>query len=212
MYLPVHFQERRVEVLHGLIRTHPFAALIALTAEGLEANHIPFEIDSVPAPFGTLRGHVARANGIWRHGATDSDVLVIFQGPDAYVTPSWYATKSEAGKVVPTWNYAVVHAHGPLRVIEDPSWLRRLVIRLTERHESGRPDPWNVSDAPEDFVEKQLRAIVGLEIPIRRLVGKWKVSQNRVGADRRGVVQGLRRDGSPAAVAMAQLVERAKPE
>jgi transcriptional regulator len=211
MYLPVQFEERRIEVLHDLIRAHPLGTLITLTAEGLDANHLPFELDAAPPPYGTLRGHVARANPLWQTFSRDLDVLVVFHGPEAYVSPAWYPTKKETGRVVPTWNYAVVHAYGPLRVIEDRSWLRALVERLTTRHEAGRPEPWRVSDAPADFVERLLDAIVGLEIPIVRLVGKWKVSQNRPPHDRAGVVEGLRREGGAGAAPMADLVAGTQP-
>jgi transcriptional regulator len=208
MYLPVAFEERRIGVLHDLIRAHPLGTLVTLTPGGLDANHIPFEIDAAPAPRGTLRGHVARANPVWRMFTRDLDVLVVFQGPATYISPAWYPTKRETGRVVPTWNYAVVHAWGPLRVVEDRGWLRALVERLTNRHEADRPEPWRVSDAPPDFVERLLDAIVGLEIPIARLVGKWKVSQNRPPHDRVGVVEGLRRESGGAAAAMADLVRR----
>ena len=205
MYLPKHFEETRVPVLHDLIRTHPLATLVMLTPGGLDANHIPFEIDPAPAPFGTLRGHVARANPLWRT-VTDVEALAVFQGPDLYISPSWYVTKQETGKVVPTWNYAVVHAHGPLRVIDDRAWLRAFVAALTNRHEAGRRDPWKVTDAPADYVDSMVTAIVGIEIPITKLIGKWKVSQNRPEQDRAGVVEGLRRDGGESAEAMARLV------
>jgi transcriptional regulator len=207
MYLPTHFEETRVEVLHDLIRACPLGALVTQTAGGLDANHVPFEIDPDPAPFGTLRGHVARANPVWREAAPE--VLVIFQGPSAYISPAWYPTKAETGKVVPTWNYAVVHAHGRLRVIDDRAWLRAFVERLTARHEAARPEPWHVTDAPADYIDSMAGAIVGMEIPVARLVGKWKVSQNRGPADREGVVAGLLREGGPAAAAMAELVRRA---
>jgi transcriptional regulator len=205
MYLPKHFEETRVPVLHDLIRAHPLATLVMLTPGGLDANHIPFEIDPDPAPFGTLRGHVARANPLWRT-VSDVEALAVFQGPDLYVSPSWYVTKQETGKVVPTWNYAVVHAHGPLRVIDDRAWLRAFVETLTNRHEAGRRDPWKVTDAPADYVDSMVTAIVGIEIPITKLIGKWKVSQNRPEQDRAGVVEGLRRDGGDSASAMARLV------
>src|SRR5262249_6329081 len=149
------------------------------------------------APWGTLRGHVARANPVWRETRTDVEALAIFQGPRRYVTPSWYPTMAETEKVVPTFNYLAVHAHGPLRIVDDPAWVRRLVERLTDRYEENRPAPWRVGDAPADFIDQQLRAIVGIEIPITRLQGKWKASQNRPGADREGVVRGLRADGDP---------------
>ena len=207
MYLPKHFEEARVEVLHDLIRAFPLGALVTLTANGLTANHIPFEIDPEPAPFGTLRGHVARANPIWREAAVDRDALVIFQGPDLYISPSWYETKAETGKVVPTWNYVVVHAHGPPRFIDDRAWLRAFVTRLTERHEAGRQTPWKVTDAPAEYIDAQLGAIIGLEIPIARLVGKWKVSQNRPPRDRAGVIDGLTREAGRAAPEMAKLIQ-----
>ena len=210
MYLPKHFEETRVDVLHELIRAHPLAALVTLTAGGLDANHIPFEIDPDPAPFGTLRGHVARANPVCRDFSPGVDALVIFQGPGTYVSPSWYPSKQDGGKVVPTWNYAVVHAYGPLRVIDDARWLRGFVERLTNRFEAGRAAPWKVTDAPADYIEKMVTAIVGIEVPVARLAGKWKVSQNRPARDREGVVAGLQAQGTEASKAMAELVSGAK--
>lgn len=210
MYVPSHFAETRVDVLHDLIRTHPFGTLVLLTAGGLDANHIPFEIDAEPAPFGTLRGHVARANTAWKDFSPQVDGLAIFQGPHAYISPAWYASKKEHGKVVPTWNYAIVHAHGPLRVIDDRAWLRRFVEQLTDRHEAARSDPWKVSDAPADFIDTMTNAIIGIELPIARLTGKWKVSQNRPEKDRLGVVDGLAGQPDDAAAHMAQLVRQAK--
>jgi transcriptional regulator len=210
MYLPAHFEESRVDVLHGLIHAHPLGALVTLTAAGLNANHIPFEVDPEPGPFGTLRGHVARANPVWREVSRETEALVIFQGPGTYVSPAWYPTKQETGRVVPTWNYAVVHAHGPLRVIDDKAWLRDFVTKLTNRHESARTEPpWQVTDAPADYIDTMLGAIVGLEIPITRIVGKWKMSQNRPAQDRAGVVDGLSRQGGPSDAAVADLIRRA---
>jgi len=209
MYLPKHFEETRIDVLHGLIRAHPLGALVTLTSGGLDANHIPFEVDPSPAPLGTLRGHVARANPVWREFSRDLDTLVIFQGPGTYVSPAWYPTKRQTAKVVPTWNYAVVHAHGALTVIEDRAWLRDFVTGLTDRHEAARPDPWRVTDAPADYIEAQLGAIVGLELRVTRLVGKWKMSQNRPAQDRAGVVDGLQREGGEAGRAIADLVRGA---
>ena len=208
MYLPKHFEETRVDVLHELIRAEPLGALVTMMPGGLDANHIPFEVDPEPAPFGTLRGHVARANPVWRDASPDAEALVIFQGPGAYISPSWYPTKKETAKVVPTWNYVVVHAHGALRVIDDRAWLRTFVERLTNRHEAGRREPWQVTDAPADFIDAMVGAIVGIEVPIARLIGKWKVSQNRPEADRDGAAAGLREDGHAAAAAMAELVRR----
>ena len=212
MYLPPQFTEERVPVLHDLIRQHGLAVLVTMGPDGLTADHIPMELDPEPPPLGTLRGHVARANPVWRTAARDVEALAIFQGPDHYVSPAWYPTKRETGKVVPTWNYAVVHAHGPLRIVEEAAWLRRLVEQLTNRFEAGRAQPWHVTDAPEDFVATQLKAIVGIELPLTRLRGKWKVSQNRMAADRSGVVEGLQALDDPASRAMADLVAEADPE
>jgi len=210
VYLPSHFEETRVEFLHGLIREHSLGALVTLGAEGLNANHVPFEIAATPAPFGTLQCHVARGNPVWRDISKDSETLVIFQGAQAYITPSWYATKKETGKVVPTYNYLVVHAYGRLRVVEDRAWLRNLVERLTSRHEAGRQEPWKVTDAPEDYLETMLGAIVGIEIPVTRLLGKWKASQNRPTVDRDGVVRGLSEIDAADARAMAKTVKEAR--
>jgi len=205
MYLPAHFEEGRIPVLHQLIHDHPFGTLVTLGRDGLNANHIPFELDPAAGPFGTLRAHVARANPVWRDFSAELDVLAVLQGAQSYVSPSWYPGKREDGKVVPTWNYIVVHAYGPMRVVEDPVWLRGLVHRLTERHEAGTAQPWKVADAPADYIEKMLSAIVGIEIPITKLTGKWKLSQNRSERDRDGVVQGLREmdNGDAAALASA---------
>lgn len=212
MYTPAHFAETRLDVMHALIAAHPLGTLVTLTSAGLDANHIPFEIDPAPsaaAPHGTLRAHVARANPVWQDFSRDVDVLVVFQGPQAYITPTWYVeTKPAGGKVVPTWNYCVVHAHGPLIVRDDPAWLRGQLERLVHRHESTQPAPWHLADAPADFIEKQIAAIVGIEIPITRLSGKWKVSQNRSPADRAGVATGLRASRAADAAAMADLVQR----
>jgi transcriptional regulator len=211
MYLPAHFKEDRTPVLHELIRVHPFATLVTLDATGLVANHLPMEIDATAGPLGTLRGHVARGNPIWKSPRLDVEALAVFHGPQHYITPSYYATKPATGKVVPTWNYATVHAYGTLRVIDDAAWLRSFVEQLTDRHEAEHARatgdaPWHVGDAPESFLEKQLAAIVGLELPIARIEGKWKVSQNRPAEDRAGVVAGLGRSDDAAARAMAELV------
>jgi transcriptional regulator len=211
MYLPRHFEETRTPVLHELIRTHPFGTLVTMSAGGMVANPLPFELDPAPQPNGTLLAHVARANPVWKDVQADSEVLVIFQGPQTYVSPAWYPGKQEGGKVVPTWNYAVVQARGRLRAIEDRAWLHAFVTRLTNRHEAGRPDPWKVSDAPADYVQKMLEAIVGIEIPVSSLAGKWKVSQNRSREDRDGVFAGLDARGTDAAREMAVLVRKAMP-
>jgi transcriptional regulator len=200
MYLPAHFAEQRPEALHALMRAHPLATLVVPTADGIEANHVPMLLDG---DAGILRGHVARANGVWRT-APNGDALAVFHGPQAYITPSWYRAKAEHGKVVPTWNYAVVHAHGSLRWIDDAAWLRALVTRLTETHEAGFSAPWHVADAPRDYVDQMLRAIVGFELKITRLEGKFKLSQNRAAADIDGVVAGLDAAGDDASAALVQ--------
>lgn len=212
MYLPKHFEETRVEILHVLIRAHPLGALVAQTPRGLEANHIPFEVDPEPAPFGTLRGHIARANPLWRDCSRDLESLAIFHGPNAYVSPSWYQTKRETGEVVPTWNYAVVHAYGNLRFIDDRAWLRRLLEKLTNRHEAGRLEPWKITDPPAEYIDKQLGAVIGLELPIARLFGKWKASQNRPAKDRDGIIEGLIRETDQSAVAISNLVRQPGPK
>jgi len=196
MYLPKHFEESRAEVLHELIRTHPLGLLVTLADAGLQANPVPFMLDADPAGGpGILRAHVARANPLWRETRSDGQALVVFQGPQAYVSPSWYPSKAEHGKVVPTWNYVMVQARGTLRAIDDPAWVRAFVTRLTTRHEAAQAKPWAVGDAPPDYIEATARAIVGLEITLSALVGKWKVSQNRSAADRAGVASGLRTAG-----------------
>jgi transcriptional regulator len=207
MYLPGHFAETRSEVLHALMRAHPFATLVTQGGGALEANHLPLHLDTGLAPHGVLHGHVARANPLWRDAA-DSEVLVIFQGPQAYVTPSWYATKRADGKAVPTWNYVVVHARGRLRSVDDPAWLREQLEVLVSHHENAFPEPWQIADAPPDYIEKMLGAIVGIEIVISEVTGKWKTSQNQPGVNRAGVVAGLREQGTDDALQMAELVAR----
>jgi transcriptional regulator len=207
MYRPSHYEENRTEVLHRLIHEHMLGTLVTLGSDGLQANHIPFELDPAAGPFGTLRAHVARANPVWRDFSVKQDVLTIFQGAQSYISPSWYPSKQEDGKVVPTFNYVVVHAYGPMRVVEDAAWLRGLVERLTTRFEASRTEPWKVDDAPANYIEKLLRAIVGIEIPIAKLIGKWKTDQNQSAADRAGVIKGLRETGDAGALALACAME-----
>jgi transcriptional regulator len=207
MYTPKHFEEPRIEVMHELMRARPLATLVTLTSGGLEANHIPMHLADVPAPFGSLRGHVARANPLWRDFAKDVEMLAIFHGPDSYITPSWYATKKETGKVVPTWNYAVVHAYGTLRIIDDAVWVRAQLEALTAHNEAGFAQPWAVSDAPHEYTEKLLEAIICFEIVITRLTGKWKVSQNQPAQNQASVIAGLNNSELRDAGAMAALVK-----
>lgn len=208
MYLPALTPETDPETLHALIRAHPLGAWVTQGEGELTADHIPFLVDRDAGEHGTLVGHVARANPVWQALGQGTESLVIFQGPQSYITPSWYLAKQEHGKVVPTWNYAVVHVHGMPRAIEDRDWLRRLVSRLTDTHEAPRAAPWAVADAPADYLDGMLRAIVGIEIPIARIVGKWKVSKNRPAADRKGVVDGLIANGDETSATMAALMER----
>jgi transcriptional regulator len=192
MYLPGHFEQKDADAMARLVAQHPLATLVWQSSEGLTAEHLPllFDRGDGDGENGTLRGHVARANPLWR-AAAGAPVLAVFQGPQAYVTPSWYPSKAATAAVVPTWNYVVVHAHGVLRVIDDTAWLRTLVGRLTDVHEAPRAQRWHVHDAPDDYIDTMLGAIVGIEIPIARLQGKWKLSQNRSGADRAGVAAGM---------------------
>jgi transcriptional regulator len=207
MYQPPHHREDRLEVQHALIRAHPLGTLVTLGSGGLVANPLPFVLDAAAGPLGTLKAHLARANPQWRDFDPAVEALVVFQGVEGYITPSWYPTKRETGKVVPTWNYAIVQARGPTRIVEDRAWLAEQIAALTAAHEAGRAAPWSVDDAPPPFVEAQLKGIVGIEIPITRIEGKWKMSQNRPEPDRAGVVEGLRAAGDATSLAMADLVE-----
>jgi transcriptional regulator len=206
MYMPSQFEEKRTEVQHQLIEQHSFGTLVTLGADGINANHVPFELDRNAGEFGLLRAHVARNNPVWRDFSHDVDTLAIFEGASAYVSPSWYESKQEHGKVVPTYNYMVVHAYGPMRVIDDPVWMKAFLNRLTDQHEGGRPAPWKVGDAPPDFIDALIGTLIGIEIPVTRLLGKWKVSQNRSQADRKGVAAGLRAEGGNDETIMAHAV------
>lgn len=203
MYQPVHFREDDPAVQHALIRAHPLGLLATMGSGGLEANHIPFVLDPKA---GLLQGHLARPNTQWQTFDPSVEALVVFQGPEAYITPSWYATKAETGKVVPTWNYAVVQVRGRMRAIEDRDWLRTQIDALTRAQEERREHSWHVADAPASYIEGQLKGIVGIEIAITRIEGKWKVSQNRPENDKVGVVAGLTASGDEAMLAMAGLV------
>lgn len=206
MYQPPHFREDRLDVQHAMMRAHPFGALVTVGRDGLEASHIPFVLDATAGALGTLRGHLSRANGQWRSLDPDQDALIMFQGPHTYITPSWYPLKAETGKVVPTWNYVIVHAYGRPRVVQDGKWLAQNVADLTDQHEAGRSQPWAVSDAPDDFIAGMLKGIVGIEIELTRIEGKWKASQNRPEADRAGVVVGLAHESDANAREMSGIV------
>lgn len=206
MYNPAFYREDRREVQFDLIRTHPLGVLISGGAGGLMANSVPFTAYADEGAGGVLRAHVARANPQWQELAEGAECLVVFQGPHAYISPSWYPSKAESHKTVPTWNYATVHVWGRPTLHEDAAWLRRQIDDLTQAHEGGRPQSWQVSDAPADYVAAQLKAIVGIELAVTRIEAKWKMSQNRSEADRRGVVTGLQAEGTPAATQVAALV------
>jgi transcriptional regulator len=203
MYRPPAFREDQLEVLQALIGSHRLATLVTHGPGGLLANLVPFTLDRTRGERGVLRAHLARANEQLADLGAGAEALVIFQGAESYITPSWYPSKQEHGKVVPTWNYVVVEARGRPAVIEDAAWLRTQINELTNAQEAARSHPWAVGDAPDAYIESQLKGIVGIEIPIDRLEGKWKVSQNRPEGDRAGVVEGLAADG---AAAMAALV------
>jgi transcriptional regulator len=206
MYLPPVFRIEKLADQHEAMRRHPLATLITRSGDSVVADHIPFMIDPKRGEKGVLRAHVARANPLWRAHPRDGEALVVFAGTDHYITPSWYATKRETGKVVPTWNYVAVHAWGPLEVFDDPLWLREQIAALTTLHEAERASPWAVTDAPADFLASQIKGIVGIEVPIARIEAKVKVSQNRPDADRQGVIEGLSGIETENARAMAGLV------
>lgn len=208
MYVPKIHEELDISVLHSLVRSHPLATWVTQGDGELLANHIPFLLDPTRGELGTLVGHVARANPVWHSFSTTVNSVLVFQGAETYITPSWYPSKHAHGKAVPTWNYAVVHAHGLPRAIEDREWLLQLVNQLTDAHEAAQALPWKVSDAPQDFIESMLNAIVGIEIPITKLVGKWKVSQNRPEPDKLGVVAGLLAREDAQSQEMARLVNQ----
>lgn len=212
MYVPAHFVEDRLDRLHELIQDEPLGILVTSGPEGLTANHIPFIIDPAAGEFGTLQGHVARNNPVSWEPLTVSEVMVIFQGPAAYVSPTWYPGKQVDHLQVPTWNYLTVHAHGPLIVHDDVRWLRAQAGRLTQRMEREQPVPWKMADAPRDYVDAMLGDIVGIEIPIVRMIGKAKLNQNKSDSDRAGAAAGLREMGGEDRMAVAELIDRARQE
>lgn len=197
MYIPNSFREHRTQHLHQLMQAHPLALLVTNGASGLQASPLPFFLYPDESEHGVLRAHMARANPHWQELLELAECLVVFQGPEGYVTPSWYPGKAETHKAVPTWNYATVHAWGTPSVVEDVAWLLRQLNDMTDHHEKPRLQPWSVDDAPADYVAGQLKAIIGIEIPIRRIEGKFKMSQNKNDADRAGVISGLRDEDDP---------------
>ncbi|MET0518314.1 MAG: FMN-binding negative transcriptional regulator [Burkholderiaceae bacterium] len=219
MYLPSHFAVPEREALHRLIAEQPLGALVTQGADGgLDANHLPFELDTARGAHGTLRGHVARANPVWQQVASGSEVLVIFRAGDAYISPSWYPSKHENHRSVPTWNYRVVHAHGRLIIRDDERYVRGVVARLTRQHEASQPKPWRMTDAPPDYIATLLQAIVGIEVEITRLEGKFKLSQNREPRDIRGAAEALRQQHKqhpqqqPGESAIADAMQAPRPD
>lgn len=198
MYLPGHFEESRREVLHAMMQAHPLGALVTYGEHGLDANHVPFELVPHSGEFGTLHAHVARANPVWKLLNGGEEVLVIFRADDAYISPNWYPGKQTNEKQVPTWNYRVVHARGRVVIHDEDAYVRALVARLTQQHESSQAVPWKMADAPTDYIDSMVRAIVGIEIDITHLIGKFKLSQNRPGADRIGAAEALIAQGDTA--------------
>ena len=184
MYIPAHFAIKHPQDLHAIIRAHPLGALVTMDPEGLDANHIPFEFDADHGLLGQLTAHVARANPVWQQCQGGADVLVIFRGNESYISPNWYPSKHETHRQVPTWNYEVVHVHGHLTVMDEEKFVRGVVARLTREHEVNEPRPWKMGDSPPDYIDSMLRAIVGIEIEIKRVEGKAKLSQNRENRDR----------------------------
>ncbi|MHB9834491.1 FMN-binding negative transcriptional regulator [Paraburkholderia terrae] len=195
MYVPAHFAETRKEVLHSRIVQHPFGTLITHGSNGLDANHIPFELAAEDGELGVLRAHVARANPVWQEVANGDEVLVVFHAGDAYISPNWYPSKHELHKQVPTWNYMVVHAHGRITILDDERYVRGVVGRLTRTHEASEPKPWKMGDAPKDYVDAMVKAIVGVQIEVTRLVGKSKLSQNKEARDIQGAAEALKSSG-----------------
>lgn len=208
MYLPKHFEESRPEVLHQFIEQHPLATLVVGDAAGLAADHIPLLLRRTAEAQVELVGHVARSNPLWQKAAEGIDCLAIFHGTQHYISPNWYSTKAETGKVVPTWNYEVAHVHGKLFAIDDPAWLRACLADLTARHEASQPIPWKIDDAPDDFIDARVSAIVGIRLEIGSIVGKAKLSQNQVQQNRWSVIDALRTAGDDESRQMAAAIER----
>lgn len=207
MYIPKHFEESRIKVLHQLISSCPLGTFVTQCDGDIEANHIPFLLSHSGDDLGTLKCHIAKANPLWKSLCAD-EALVIFQGPDCYISPSWYPSKHIHGKAVPTWNYIVVHARGVPKVFDDRGWLIEHISELTDSHESKNAVSWKVSDAPADYIDSMVNAIVGIEIPITRLTGKWKLSQNRTKADQAGVIAGLESEHSEKTKAMSRIIQQ----
>ena len=197
MYIPEHFNEPRLDVLHDLMLHNPFGMLVTHTAAGLDANHLPFHLKPGAGTHGVLQAHVSRVNPVWQALSDGDEVMVVFRAADAYISPNWYPSKHEAHKQVPTWNYQVVHAHGTVSLHDDERYVRALVAQLTRTHEAAQPEPWKMTDAPKDYISDMLNAIVGVEIAITRLEGKFKLGQNKEARDIQSAAQGVKASGKP---------------
>jgi len=208
MYLPIHHREDRLGLQHDLIRAYPLGMLVIMGRAGLAANPVPFVLDAGASQNGVLKAHIARANSLWQDYDPAHEALVIFQGPQIYVSPNYYASKKETGKIVPTWNYVCVQAYGTLKVMDDRDWLLDQLGTLTRRHEADQPVPWSIADAPEDYIAMMLKGIIGFEIDIARIEGKWKLSQNRSAADQASLVEALRHSAGENASAIASLMAK----
>lgn len=212
VYLPPFNDQPDREAMHACIREHPLGLLITNGPDGLAANQIPFVLQVDGDGRERLIGHVARNNDLWREGFHEGESLVVFQASDAYVSPNWYPSKADTHRTVPTWNYVTVHAYGGLVIHDDERWMRGAVGRLTKQMESTQPVPWKMADAPADFLAVMVENIIGIEVPVMRLIGKWKLGQNRPVADRMGVVAGLRDTGQPGSIAVAEAMVNAIPD
>lgn len=211
MYIPAHFNEPRKDVLHAAIAENPFGSLITHGKTGLDANHIPFELAPDEGELGVLHAHVARNNPVWQDVVNGDEVLVVFRAGDAYISPTWYPSKHEAHKQVPTWNYIVVHAHGRITIRDDEKYVRGVIARLTRTHEASEPEPWKMGDAPREFIDTLVKSIVGLQIDITRLVGKSKLSQNKEVRDIQGAGEALKARDNRIGDAMLERAAQKQP-
>jgi transcriptional regulator len=212
IYLPPHFEQTDPAQVADLIAAFPLATIVTSSGGELVANHIPMQFSSAPGESGSLQGHIARNNDLWRMDVTGLESLAIFQSPDAYISPNWYPGKAEHHRVVPTWNYAVVHVYGNLVFHDDEKWLRGVIGKLTKSSEASQPQPWYMGEAPRDFLKEQLGMIVGVELQITRIIAKWKMSQNRTETDRSGVIAALETTASPTARWIAETIARNGPD
>lgn len=207
MYLPKHFEETRADVLHAFMRANPLATVIVNDSSGLSADHLPLSVKSRDSSGTLLVGHVARSNPLWQKAVAGVECLVIFHGRQHYISPNWYASKAETGKAVPTWNYEVVHVQGMMHAVDDPIWKRNMLSELIAQHESGQPKPWRMSDSPDEYINRMIQAVVGIQIEIVSMVGKFKINQNQPAANRKSVVEALKASGDASSMEMANAIQ-----